>query len=215
MVSGQAAPRTARPGRGHPSRRGPRRAAARLCWLCTAPFGNPVVPPVYAIAAGRVRIDLDGGGVAGCRLTEQRRPLAGAVLGVDGDEPAAAEVAAAASVISGSASVTLGSASPSRYAFSGGANARLMPSQMAPRRMAPRHATTMSGWFGSVAATRSPGPTPRPASAAAASGRGVVELAVRVAPRSGRRAPRHPDAPAAPARGREQPRTTARPPPPS
>ena len=40
-----------------------------------------------------VRIDLDGGGVAGCHLTEQGGPLTGRVLGVDGDEPAASEVA--------------------------------------------------------------------------------------------------------------------------
>ena len=30
----------------------PRPTSSRLCWLCTTPFGRPVVPLVYAIAAG-------------------------------------------------------------------------------------------------------------------------------------------------------------------
>ena len=41
----------------------------------------------------RVRVDLDDGRVVGGHLTEQGGPLTGRVLGVDGDEPAAAEVA--------------------------------------------------------------------------------------------------------------------------
>ena len=41
----------------------------------------------------RVRVDVDGGRVVGCHLTEEGRPLTGRVLGVDRDEPAAAEVA--------------------------------------------------------------------------------------------------------------------------
>src|SRR5207249_3879767 len=50
--------------------------------------------------------------------------------------------------------------SRSMYVFSGVASGRLRPTQMAPRRMAPRNAMTMSTSFGSAAATRSPCSTP-------------------------------------------------------
>ena len=54
------------------------------------------------------------------------------------------------------------------WAFSGGASARLTPTQTAPRRMAPWKAITTSASLGSDAATRSPARTPKPRSVWAA-----------------------------------------------
>ena len=77
------------------SSRGPgsvSRAAApcqsMLCWLCTAPFGNPVVPEVYEIAAGACGSICGRGGIARLRRCDEVGPVTGAVVRID-DEHAA------------------------------------------------------------------------------------------------------------------------------
>ena len=116
-------------------------------WLCTIPFGTPVVPLVKAIPAGASWLGLAP--PAGRARPRTRR----AHSAVPTTVPPRAW-------LRGPARISDGAARSASACCSSGAKASLMPTQIAPMRWAPWKATTTSRSFGRQAATRSPGRTP-------------------------------------------------------
>ncbi len=117
-----------------------------LCWLCTTPFGRPVVPLVYAIAAGA------NGSTPG-RTGEDASASAAAHSDAGSPGSAATTVRSVGRSRRNPFTVPTAVSSPTnsdtaqssrRYAISGGASALFTPTQMAPRRATPRHAITSS-----------------------------------------------------------------------
>jgi len=138
--------------------------SSRLWWLCTAPLGKPVVPLVYAIAAGACRSSSS----AGRASSPQHANVPGATSTAWRSSPSDARSPASEPITSAGASNARAPESRRQYAFSRAASGLLIPTQIAPSRIAPRKAITMSTSFGRHAATRSPRVTPSAASAFAA-----------------------------------------------
>ena len=119
-------------------------------WLCTAPFGWPVVPLVKAMAAG-ANGSIEGRSTAG--QSASNRAHSGASTDMDGQSPGG----------SSGTSSTRSSAAPlcaSTCSRSGGADARLTPTQTRPARIAPRWLSARSTEFAIDAPRRSPGRSP-------------------------------------------------------
>ena len=129
----------------------------RLCWLCTTPFGAPVVPLVYAIAAGQY------GSMAERAPDDVAAPLASRHDGSRMSMTWRTRDRDAARSAKALPSVSTTAARPWRTSpvCCGSDNAGLIPIQRAPMRIVARKA--MSTWAGlrTEAATPVPRRTPR------------------------------------------------------
>ena len=140
-----------------------------MCWLCTTPFGRPVVPLVYAIAAGANGSTATSGAPAGSAAdSSSAHALDGSPGSASSTTRTAGSAWRAASIAAAAArspTNTETPASSSTYSCSGRVSARFTPTHTAPRCMVARNATTSSVWLPMHPAIRSPGCTPHPANA--------------------------------------------------